>query len=569
MERREATGVHDLSALPMFSRPKLLGLILLALSSLLATGCVEWLPDSDSSAPASRPGSQAHPTATTQPIMTATPRPTATLTPTPTETASPTSTETATALPTATATERPTSTATARPTETTPATQAKTATARPTNTKAPTATPTAVLPGPLPTPIFVGTPDPTTVALQPTAIPTPVPVLEQSGETLNIVLMGSDINAAVGRTDSLILVSVDPELPSISMLSIPRDMYVYIPGWQMQRINTADPHGERVGYPGGGPGLVKATIEYNLGIRVHYFARVDFAGFMNIVDTLGGVDVVVDCEVHDTFPDPDAEEGAGDIDLGPGVHHLEGKLALWYARSRWNTSDYDRGRRQQRVLRAAFSKVKQLDLLPKVPELWDELTQTIQTDLSLGTALWLANVLNRLDGDTAIKSRFIDGAVLQPWRTPEGAAVQLPIFERIGPLVAEALAPPDTARARQGVARVEVLNGTTWPDWVMLAADRLLWEGYAVVNIGKADRADYANTVILDMTERTKGSPVYHLARVLRVKDANILQPQSPADFLPPDDASDPDEVDFRVVVGYDYAPCYRSYWSSVHSSPP
>jgi LCP family protein required for cell wall assembly len=552
----------------MSTHLKLFGLGVLVTLLVFTVGWLGLRPINDGSP---RAISDLQPTATSRPVATATARPTDTATAT--QTTVPTPTETATRAPTRTATPHPTDTAPA-PTETStaePATPTATVTPSPppTKTMEPTETPTAVLPAPLPTSIPVGTPDPTTVALQPTAIPTPVLLLEQPADTVNIVLMGSDIIGGVGRTDSLILVSVDPDLPSISMLSIPRDLYVYIPGWQMQRINTADPHGERVGYPGGGPGLVKATIEYNLGVRVHYFARVDFEGFMNIIDTLGGVDVVVDCELHDTFPDPDAEEGVSDIDLEPGVHHLEGKLALWYARSRWNTSDFDRGRRQQRVLRGAFAKIKQLDLLPKVPELWDELTQTIQTDLSLGTALWLANVLSRLDADTGLKSRFIDGAVLQPWRTPEGAAVQLPIYERIGPLVAEALAPPDTARARQGVARVEVLNGTVWPDWVVLAADRLMWEGFDVVSIGRADRTDYASTVVLDMMERTKGSPVYLLARVLRINDANILQSKSLVDFLPPDEAVDPPEVDFRVVVGYDYAPCYRSYWSNVNGSAP
>jgi LCP family protein required for cell wall assembly len=552
----------------MSTHLKLFGLGVLVTLLVFTVGWLGLRPINDGSP---RAISDLQPTATSRPVATATARPTDTATAT--QTTVPTPTETATRAPTRTATPHPTDTAPA-PTETStaePATPTATVTPSPppTKTMEPTETPTAVLPAPLPTSIPVGTPDPTTVALQPTAIPTPVLLLEQPADTVNIVLMGSDIIGGVGRTDSLILVSVDPDLPSISMLSIPRDLYVYIPGWQMQRINTADPHGERVGYPGGGPGLVKATIEYNLGVRVHYFARVDFEGFMNIIDTLGGVDVVVDCELHDTFPDPDAEEGASDIDLEPGVHLLEGKLALWYARSRWNTSDFDRGRRQQRVLRGAFAKIKQLDLLPKVPELWDELTQTIQTDLSLGTALWLANVLSRLDADTGLKSRFIDGAVLQPWRTPEGAAVQLPIYERIGPLVAEALAPPDTARARQGVARVEVLNGTVWPDWVVLAADRLMWEGFDVVSIGRADRTDYASTVVLDMTERTKGSPVYLLARVLRINDANILQSNSLVDLLPPDEAVDPPEVDFRVVVGYDYAPCYRSYWSNVNGSAP
>jgi LCP family protein required for cell wall assembly len=549
---------------------KLFGALLLAAVLLFAVGWLELFSHPDGSEVIV---AEARPTATPSLTVTASASPTHTSEPTASDTPTPTltqvSSDTPAPNPTGTPTARPSKTATPTAANTPTSTATATITPEPTDTRAPTAMPTQVLPGPLPTAIPVDTPDPTTAALQPTAIPTPVPLLEQPAGTVNIVLMGSDIIGGVGRTDTLILVSVDPTLPSISLLSIPRDMYVYIPGWQMQRINTADPHGERVGYPGGGPGLVKATIEYNLGIRVHYFARVDFQGFIDIIDTLGGVDVVVDCELHDTFPDLDAEEGVGDIDLEPGVHQLDGKWALWYARSRWNTSDYDRGRRQQRVLRGAFSKIKQLDLLTKIPELWDEAIKTVQTDLSLGEAVWLANIASRLEGGTAIKSRFIDGAVLQPWRTPEGAAVQLPIYERIGPLVAEALAPPDTARARQGVARVEVLNGTVWPDWVILGADRLSWEGFEIVGIGQAEHANYPNTLIVDLTERTKGSPVHLLSRVLRVDSANILQSESPTENLPPSEALEPDEVDFRVVIGYDYWPCYKGYWSNVHGSTP
>jgi LCP family protein required for cell wall assembly len=427
----------------------------------------------------------------------------------------------------------------------------------PTDTPRPTATPGA--PGPLPTAISVGTPDASAVSPQPTAIPTPVPLLEQPADTVNIVLMGSDLLSDDNgwRTDSLIIASVDPGVPSVSLLSIPRDLYVYIPGWKMSRINTADVHGERVGYPGGGPGLVKATIEYNLGIRIHYFARIDFEGFVKLIDTLGGVDVVVDCELHDTFPDPEAPEGQTDIDLEPGVHHLDGKFALWYARSRWNTNDYDRGRRQQRVLRGMWAQIKQLGVLSRLPELWDELTQTVHTDLALEDVLWLAAVASRIDTDTAIKSRFIDGTVVESWLTPEGAQVLLPDYARIGPLIAEALAPPDTARARQGLARVEVLNGTVWPDWAILAADRLLWEGFEVVGIGQADRGDYEQTLILDLTAATKGSPVNRLARVLRVNSANISAADAPSD-----------ELDFRAIVGYDYQPCYKSYWFAVHTTP-
>jgi LCP family protein required for cell wall assembly len=401
------------------------------------------------------------------------------------------------------------------------------------------------------------TPDPNVLSPQPTAIPTPVPLLELPMDTVNILLLGSDTANGSGLTDSMIVVSVDPNIPSVSMLSIPRDLYVYIPGWKMSRINTAHSHGQRVGYPGGGPGLLKATIEYNLGIRIHYYAHVDFSGFVQLIDTLGGVYVVADCELHDTFPDPDAEGGQTDIDLMPGVVHLDGKTALWYARSRYKSTDYDRARRQQRVLRGMWTQIKQLGLLPKLPELWDELTQTVETDLSLDTVLWLASVAGRLDTETSIKSRFIDGTVVTSWLTPEGAQVLLPDFARIGPLIAEALAPPDTNRARQGYARVEVLNGTTWTDWGVLAADRLLWEGFQVVSIGQADRVDVQQTQIFDLKETTKGSPVYLLARILRVAWANILPAETPSETL-----------DFRVIVGYDYQPCYKSYWYAVHTTP-
>ncbi len=392
---------------------------------------------------------------------------------------------------------------------------------------------------------------------QPTAIPTPVPLLEQSDDTVNIVLLGSDGLQSDGLTDSLIVVSVDPRTPSVSLISIPRDLYVYVPGWKMSRINTAYSHGQRVGYPGGGPGLIKATIEYNLGVRVHFYAQIDFTGFVKLIDTLGGVSVVVDCELHDTFPDPEVEEGQTDVDLMPGLHHLDGKQALWYARSRWNTNDYDRARRQQRVLRGVWAQIKQLGLLTKLPQLWDELTQTVQTDLSLDNMLWLAAVASQLDTDSAIKSRFIDGTVLQPWLTPEGAQVQLPDYDRIGPLIAEALAPPDTNRARQGLARVEVLNGTVWSDWAVLAADRLLWEGFSVVHVGQADRLDYQHTLIVDLMQTTKGSPMSWLARTLRVDNTDIASAENPST-----------DLDFRVVVGYNYNPCYKSYWYSLHTTP-
>jgi anionic cell wall polymer biosynthesis LytR-Cps2A-Psr (LCP) family protein len=108
------------------------------------------------------------------------------------------------------------------------------------------------------------------------SVPTPAPRVAAPPNAINIVLLGSDQRPYESnwRTDVVIIVSVNPDLPSVSMLSVPRDTWLFIPNWTYQRINLADTHGAAVNYPGGGPGLVKATIEYNFGIHVDYFARV-------------------------------------------------------------------------------------------------------------------------------------------------------------------------------------------------------------------------------------------------------------------------------------------------------
>jgi LCP family protein required for cell wall assembly len=131
-----------------------------------------------------------------------------------------------------------------------------------------------------------------------------MPLIEQSEEVINVVLLGSDQvdKESPGRSDVIIVVSIDPAIPSVSLLSIPRDFYAWIPGHGFEKINTAYRRGELDKYPGGGPELVKAAIEYNLGIRVHYYALVGFDGFIKIVDALGGVDVAVECALTLTRP---------------------------------------------------------------------------------------------------------------------------------------------------------------------------------------------------------------------------------------------------------------------------
>lgn len=465
----------------------------------------------------------------------------------------------------------PSATATATATHTPTPTDTPTATATPTDTPTPTNTPTQT-----PTPTTTTTPVPphgvypaTATPAQPEElelenIPTPVPLVKVPTGTINIVLLGSDQRPVETswRTDVIIVVSVNPNLPTVTMWSIPRDTWIYIPNWTHQRVNLADTHGARVGYPGGGPGLVKATIEYNFGIHVDYYARVDFAGLMRIVDTLGGIDVLLDCPVEDGFPDdPITEDPSVVTQISypePGLYHVDGKHALWLSRSRKTTSEFARSRRQHRVLKGIWSKANQLGLVTRLPELWEELTTTVQTDLGLDDVVWLASIGLQLDL-SRIKSGYIDGSNLTAWTTPSGANVLIPHTEEI----LEALEPlfnPYPYQAPQGFNQVDVWNGSGKRDWGLLATDKLLSNGFLVTNNQPADTY-YPETTIIDFSTTAKGSPLPLLQQLFNVPNARVIPQPDPNSPIP-----------FRLIVGADYQPCVRPrppVWPTATPAPP
>jgi LCP family protein required for cell wall assembly len=386
-----------------------------------------------------------------------------------------------------------------------------------------------------------------------------MPVLEQSEGVINVALLGADESSDryPGRTDVIVIASIDPDPPSVSLLSVPRDYYAWIPTHGFNKINSAYRRGEVDGYPGGGGELVKATIEYNFGVHVHYYALADFDGFTKIVDALGGVDVAVECPLSDTFPDSDSPSGQTDVDWLPGIHHLDGKHALWYARSRWSTHDFDRNRRQQQVLRSLYHQTLALDILPKMPQLWPTVGETVSTDLGLEELIYLASIgaeLNMVD----VKSAFVGKDVVQQWIAPNGAWVLVPYYEAIGPFVEEALMPPASARAAQPAFRVEVWNGTSDEGLGHVAAERLRWEGFEVLSVQRTDEA-YARTQIWDFTTTTKGSPLPHLMHLFQRYASDVTSHPNP------DRA-----IDFRVVLGADYDSCLSAKlrWSPEDDEP-
>jgi LCP family protein required for cell wall assembly len=368
-----------------------------------------------------------------------------------------------------------------------------------------------------------------------------------------VLLLGSDQRP--GRrgnaTDTIIVVAVNRQANAVNMLSIPRDTYVYIPGWTMDRVNTALIRGEVLGVPGGGIALLRETLLYNFGIEVDYYARVDFDGFKQVVDSVGGIDVPVPCELTDwrlISPELDINDPANweEYTLGVGMIHMDGDLALWYARARMSTSDFDRNRRQQQILRALWRKSQGLDLVTNLPALWGQLDETVETDMQLPDMLALAPTALNIDGGL-VRGRSLS-ETLTGWRTPDTqAAVQLPDLEKVPRLVEWLYLEPGVYAVANEASRIEVLNGTTHYGWDTLAAEHLGWEGLSAIPAGDTDQPDQQHTEIFDYTGQVKGTSAAVLARVLNVPAENItVQP-------------DPNrEVDFRVIIGYDYDSCPR-----------
>ena len=416
-----------------------------------------------------------------------------------------------------------------------------------------TATPTVTVPPPTETPIPTIDPN----ILVNTLVPFSTieasgnsQVLNNGQETVNFLLIGSDTSSATSfRTDTMVIAILRPNEGQVSLISIPRDLWVSIPGGENQRINTAYQRGISVGYPGGGPGLLKDTILYNLGIRIDHTAMVNFDGFRQIVDTLGGVDVPVACaytdwRLIDPSYNPYNENNWHLYTAGPGVIHMDGDLALWYARSRQKSSDFDRGRRQQEVLRALFSQALRADTLKRIPELYNNLRSTVETDLGLGDLLQLAVYAPKMT-NADIRSYYIRPPYVSSWITNAGAYVLLPNEGALQQLLTEAMSPATQIVQKQSVV-IDVMNGTSIEGYETLAATRLNYAGYET-RIVPSDRQDYAYSVLIDKTiaqDYAQSDPILNIMGMLPGSQVSSPDPNSTAHYL--------------LIIGYDYEPCFK-----------
>ncbi|HEU5319136.1 MAG TPA: LCP family protein [Chloroflexota bacterium] len=247
-----------------------------------------------------------------------------------------------------------------------------------------------------------------------------------STQRVTLLLLGTDQRegeTAPPRTDTIIVATLDPQSKTAGMVSLPRDLWVTIPGVGSERINSAYELGENA-RRGGGPDLARRTVEELLGVPVHHYALIGFSGFQKLVNEVGGVVVDVERPIKDNEY-PDQDYSLRRIFFQPGLQRLDGESALWYVRTRHADSDFGRARRQQQFIMGLRRQALQLNLLPKAPAILSALSDTIKTDLRPTEIIGLARLAKELDAG-AVVSRVIDESMTTHWVTPAGAQVELP-----------------------------------------------------------------------------------------------------------------------------------------------
>lgn len=259
----------------------------------------------------------------------------------------------------------------------------------------------------------------------------------------NILLLGlrgeDDVEHGGLLTDTMMVLSLDTKNKIASIISVPRDIYLRIPGTlKKEKINAAYLIGEEKLPGGGGLELSKRAVQYVTGLYIDNVVSVDFKAFKEIIDELGGVDVYLDKEFRE-----DKQWGV-DFYVASGLQHMSGEVALYYARSRYSSNDFDRGRRQQQVLLAIKDKAMQLGFLAnpfKINSVLDTLEKNIRTDLTIFEIVKFSKLTSQIENNN-IRHKVLSTENYLSQTYIDGAYVLLPKdgnFEEIRKAAREAL----------------------------------------------------------------------------------------------------------------------------------
>ncbi|MEZ4662409.1 MAG: LCP family protein [Caldilineaceae bacterium] len=397
------------------------------------------------------------------------------------------------------------------------------------------------------------------VAGQPAAVEEPSRATVAGQRPVNVLLLGTDArpeDTEAARTDTIILLTLDPQSKTGGMLSLPRDLWLPIPNQNVTtKINMAYVIGENRNYAGGGAQLAMDTVSSFIGHPVDYYVRVNFHGFTQIVDLIGGIDIMVPHTIHDDhYPTPDYGTEVFHVDAG--LQHMDGETALKYVRTRNTDDDYGRARRQQLVIQAIADKVLRADmipaLLPKIPTLFYTMRSSIDTNIPMATQIEMAQYL-RTATPQNMRTLVLDSDYGEETYSEEGAWILLPDRDRVRAALERFFAPaPDVAagNADPSWVRVEVLNGTGQPGVAARTRTLLQSYGWQVVSIDDADRSDYTNTLIINY--RAPDELVEKLSQELDVTPGSA---ELSADKV---NAIGTSPVDLRIVLGRDILPKLR-----------
>jgi LCP family protein required for cell wall assembly len=371
---------------------------------------------------------------------------------------------------------------------------------------------------------------------------------------VTVLLLGLDYRdwesgSEASRSDTMILLTLDPLTRTAGILSVPRDTWVPIPGFTHGKINTAYYLGDAYQLPGGGPGLAVKTVEQFLGVPINYYAQIDFAAFVRFIDEIGGVKI----DVPEAITIDLLGDGRETIKtLQPGVQVLPGEWALAYARNRkTQEGDFDRARRQQQVILGIRDRLLSpealLAMIQKAPTLYKELASGIRTNLSVDDVIRLALLANEVPGES-IKQGVLGTEYTIFGRSPDNLSINIPIPDKIQLLRDEIFATSGAlgpltpgGRPEQMIAeaaQIGVYNSSNLEGLETSSADYLRAHGAQVAEQGPAGQ-QYARTTLIDHT----GNPytLRYLAEAFFIQPEEVVLEYDPGS-----------SIDIELYLGFD-----------------
>jgi LCP family protein required for cell wall assembly len=406
-----------------------------------------------------------------------------------------------------------------------------------------TSLPGVKLPDPISTPDTSAGATPTVVSYQPMEQPTAA--AWDGASRITVLVMGLDFrdwqSGETPRSDTMILLTLDPVNKTAAMLSIPRDMWVNIPGYDYMKINQAYFLGEAQKLPGGGSALAQKTVENFLGVPINYVAVVDFYTFVNFVDMIGGITIDIPADTRVGILNGHS------VLLKKGTDHLFGLEALGYARDRYSEGgDFDRAKRQQAVIIGMRNRILKASIWPSMlanaPTLYKQFSSGVHTNLTLDEIIKLALIARQIPPDNIIQAVISPEMITMGKSMGDNLDILIPIPDRIralrdqiftsGIAFSPSLVDKDPAQLMKSeVAKVSVQNATATAGLATRTSDYFKSLGMNVVDASNAQVTSVSTITVYTSRPYT----VAYLAKMLSISEAQIhikLTPNAPADIV-------------------------------------